>query len=779
MLKRLFYCICLFLPMLATAAPTVLLGVALEADTDRPIPYVDVSYQSGKMLGKTNAQGRMDFTVDSRNASLVFKKEGYDSLSVSLQDFSDLMDVVVVMHPNVRNLGQSTVVGGGEVIKWENPSHVSVEKLEDVAGMRFDIAELLSQVEGVSGQRDFSNELYYDGSRAEEVGYHLGRLRIPSMRHLDVGFPGNLSVINPHMLRGVEIHDHYGTGPLGQGLATSVQYQPEVLTGEDFELQLSAGTTVREITVGGPWLFWDSFRFSYRFLDSEMLKNMGEKFFTEFRKRDASCTDCSVASSDPFDLTSFDIYGQIAGSDSLDNSWMINTVYSNDTYVIRQDTATALDVSNSVDIIRGEREYAVVGLEYNSALGVSWHMGMVREQASDSLRDTTGFRNTTDKEASNFIDGYSQTHTTLSVGADKPFPGHILGANLSGLALYEHHIIERKWPDFSDVQSTDLSADVLSGSTRMDWISKKQKVALAMGAVADRDGHGMPTASLDMDRHLSEKEGGWRVFGNAAWRADWVSEWENDELQSNLASGASAKLGLGYKTKYVDWSAHGFGRYYFEPALPTPLAYAHYTELSEADFAWVSGASGTLELKTTHHFSMGSNINSVYGEYELKDDRSLPWQANSRLDVVSFFRYYPRKDSLISVVVSHHAAWKRPLYYYEINPSDASTETSGTRKIKDYNEFTNLYRTDFRVNLDLQNGIYFFRNVRFYVEADNIFANLDVNALHFLGSENARQRSQMTEDADGNASNGYNLVPYMAKGMGLYLQFGVEANFGI
>jgi hypothetical protein len=40
---------------------------------------------------------------------------------------------------------------------------------------------------------------------------------------------------------------------------------------------------------------------------------------------------------------------------------MINMVYSFDSYVIRQDTATALDETNSVDIITGRREYAVVG----------------------------------------------------------------------------------------------------------------------------------------------------------------------------------------------------------------------------------------------------------------------------------------------------------------------------------------------------------------------------------------------------------------------------------
>ena len=47
---------------------------------------------------------------------------------------------------------------------------------------------------------------------------------------------------------------------------------------------------------------------------------------------------------------------------------------------------------------------------------------------------------------------------------------------------------------------------------------------------------------------------------------------------------------------------------------------------------------------------------------------ALPWQANSRLDMVSHFRFYPRKI-LYSFLFSHHAAWHRPLYYYKITPS--------------------------------------------------------------------------------------------------------------
>jgi len=186
-----------------------------------------------------------------------------------------------------------------------------------------------------------------------------------------------------------------------------------------------------------------------------------------------------------------------------------------------------------------------------------------------------------------------------------------------------------------------------------------------------------------------------------------------------------------------------------------------------------------MEARTLHHFALAVNLSSVYGEYSLSDGRSLPWEANSRLDMSTSIRYYPLKDSLFSLILSHHAGWHRPLYCYKIKPSNSSTETLGTREIYDYNEFTDLFRTDIRANLDLPGHVFFFRKVRFYLEADNVFANLDVDALRFLGGDNARERSLVVQDSDKRSSNGYKLVPFMAKGMGLYLQFGVEANFAI
>ena len=780
---RLFFSFVLFLVVgVLAASPTTVIGVVLEADSDLPIKDVSVSYKSGKKIGATDSRGRFELSVESKSASLVFKKEGFDSVFVDLQDFADLMDMVITLRTNVTDLGASTIIGDGEPIKLDVDRTVKLEKLEDAAGMRFDLTEHLSQMPGISGQKDFSSALYYDGSRAGDVAYHLGRLRIPNMRHLDVGFPGNLSIVNPHTLSGIEVHDHYGQGPLGQGLATSIQYIPEQTSGE-WGLKGSAGLTLQEVVLDAPFFIWDSFRFAFRRLDGEMLKNLGEKFYTEFRKRDDDCSDdCKVKSSDPFDLSAFDIYAQLNGSDSLGNTtWALRTLFSSDEYKVSQDTSTTYGSVNSIDIIEGHQSYLVIGAEYASKFGASFHAGLVRESLGDTIRDTTGFRTgkLSDESARTFIDGYSQTHTTLSLGADKRFNADIFGADLRGAILYEHHFVERSFPIPGGKESCDYQTGVLSGAATLDWKNDFSEHMLSVGAVADgADHNARPTVSFDMERNLSKTDTAyWKLFTNAAYRADWKHFFDDGDLTGRLETGASLKVGVGYRSKYLVAQVAGFGRYYFDPLLPLPKAFAHYKDVTPVDYAWVTGATGSLEWKTSHHFSLAMNASSVYGEYELDGGKSLPWEANSRLDIVTHLRYYPRKDSIVSVILTHHAAWHRPLYCYTIKP--ASDGKSGTRRLRDYNEFTDLYRTDLRVNLDLTKSKFFFRHARFYLELDNIFSKLDVGALKFLGSENGRERSWVARDNDKNTNNGYDLVPFIAKGMGLYFQFGVEVQLGI
>ena len=755
-------------------------GVVVEEGTDNPIFYANIAYISGKVLGQSDNRGRFEFELESPNAVLVFKKNGFDSTVAEMQDFTDLLDVVVSMRSDARHLGSATVIGGSSDMAWR-ANTIPVQKLEDAAGLRFDLTEHLSQISGMSGQMDFSNNLFYDGSRAEEVAYHLGEFRIPNMRHLDVGFPGNLSVLNPHAIENINISEHYGANPFNQGLAGSVQFAPR--NSDEFKADISLGTTLREIYMEGPWLFWDGFAFSARYLDPSTLKNMGEKFFTEFKKKSEGCDECSIPESNSFSLSSMDIYARFFGKDSSHNTWALTGLYANDVYSVRQDTSGRIQEVNSTAIIQGSQTYSLAFAEYKALSGLNIYAGAVSQETSDTLRDTSSFRklecanygsDICGESFWNFIDGHSKSHLTASVGISWE------QTDDWGIALlYDFHNVSRKWADFGDESDATLNDNVFRANAYYKIENNMQTTFGAGGIFSLSSRQILPLTSVDLEKKTGDN---FAVFGNAAWRSDWNEVLDGNKIKGKLSGGASAKAGTRFVLGGLKISAHLFGRYYPDPVLPIPKAYEHYSEQQDVDFGWVSGGQFTFDFHSLHRVAFQSNISHVYGEYELPNG-SLPWQANSQIDMVSHLRIYPRSDSLLSFIISHRAALNRPLYEWAITPSrtENKEQIQGQRHIKYTSETTSLFRTDIRLNLDLKSKIkvIFLENVRFFVEADNIFAPLDLKALRFLGSENARERSVAVRDGDGNSKNGFDIVPFMAKGMGFYLQFGVEGNFGL
>jgi hypothetical protein len=339
-------------------------------------------------------------------------------------------------------------------------------------------------------------------------------------------------------------------------------------------------------------------------------------------------------------------------------------------------------------------------------------------------------------------------------------------------ALYEFH--GNDWKGTSAEAS--LQDHVLEAVVAYRLENALWKLNMASGALASLDAKAaQPVVSLDLERRFAPTDSGFRVFGVAASRADWDSRVTDGKYEAVLRDGASAKLGAGFADKAWNLEVFGISRYYANPATPEPLAFAHYAEQVRPRFAWVSGGGFHIGFRTLHHIALEMNASSVYGEYALAGGRSLPWVANSRLDMVSHLRYYPRSDSLLSVIVSHQAAWRRPLYAFSID------EARGTRTVRATGEFTNLFRTDLRLNLDLtsQVKVLFLERVRFYVEANNIFSALQGTFFEFLGGENGRQRSvavQGYRETAGGAA--YDLDPFLAKGMGLYVQFGIEGSLG-
>ena len=104
-IRSLLVFVLFFATFLFAATPTLIVGVVLESETDLPVKNAAITYVSGKKLGETDSDGRFELTVDSRNAILLFKKDGFDSVQVELQDFADLYDMVVTMQTGFDDIG--------------------------------------------------------------------------------------------------------------------------------------------------------------------------------------------------------------------------------------------------------------------------------------------------------------------------------------------------------------------------------------------------------------------------------------------------------------------------------------------------------------------------------------------------------------------------------------------------------------------------------------------------------------------------------------------------
>ena len=96
-----------------------IIGIVLEDGSDHAIPYATFLYASGKYIGQADSRGRFELQVERTNVSLLIARSGYDTAHIELQDYKDLMDMVVSLHTNVRELGQ-TKVHASVAPKWTN-----------------------------------------------------------------------------------------------------------------------------------------------------------------------------------------------------------------------------------------------------------------------------------------------------------------------------------------------------------------------------------------------------------------------------------------------------------------------------------------------------------------------------------------------------------------------------------------------------------------------------------------------------------------------------------
>jgi hypothetical protein len=650
---------------------------------------------------------------------------------------------------------------------------------------------------------EFSNDISVWGSRTQDVTHYLGQSRIPSLRHLDIGFPGNQSVLNPRLLKSITVSDNLARGPLNQGNASALVYDlkegdPNNITGD-----LVFGTVNRELNLTTA-LGGRTFIASGRYLEPTFLANLGSHFYTEAKEarlRDGEpCKKNCNTLDNPFKFRTMDGYLGTFYRDSTGAYSRHSVIGLNDYYRVEQDVSDDWSTTVPQTLVEGSQDgfmYAYEGFSPGESGDLQYAGSLLHRKREDAFRDTlppsddvSSAREWYFPNGNNQVDNLIGDADVEDYQANASFQWNenakLFGANFGyGLDLeYLHQ--DRDYRDIGILlKHIILPQDYALGTglLRLKWnTGEKRSVDAALGASLayqglldgdeSRAGFRAP-APLASVRYTRPLIGSTLGYGETAIRANTaLLPTGLNQVNAVTTSSAEAKVGVegGWQDE-IKLTASVYSRWYKDPVLPQPEVFWNFEETHRSDYAYANGGNLTATWLPSHHFGINVNASVVQGDYHLEDnDRFLPWEANRSLDLVSNLRYLPRRDSLLSVILTYTANNGTPLYEYTGLWDVPGRRATESRTIGMDRNFTTVsrQRTDLRINLDLKSRWRPLESMRFFFEADNIFADFDNSNLDWLGGENLRKRGWTRANENGD------LQPVVTKGMGLYIMFGFE-----
>lgn len=805
---RVFRVPALFLGLLLSAVSAFsqtydVVGLVQDGEKGEPIGQVEISLPSGKILGYTKSNGRFEITVNSHNATLVFKRHTYKQQELDLSELTELIDIEVSMESDVVELAERDTVSR-KPLSRELGQARTIEELELMQGMRIDLNDHLRQLPGVSGMNEFTNDISVWGSRTNDVTHYLGQSRIPSLRHLDIGFPGNESVLNPRLLKSITLSDNLAKGPINQGNASALVYDlkegdPNNITGD-----VVFGTVNREMNLTGYW-GGRTFIASGRYLEPTFLSNLGEHFFTEpkdarIQSNGAPCkTDCQTIK-EPFTFKTMDGYLGTFERDTTGAFSRHSIIGLNDSYRVIQDVSTTPGKSEPQTLVDGTQDgvmYAYEALTPHESGDLQYSLGFMRRNREEAFRDTLPptLGSTADAYPWYPANGQSSVDNLIGDNSNQEFQvttsfqwnsnDRLFGASYGYGWDIEYLQQIRNYRDISSGEGIQSLATLRraqdytlgNGLLRLRWnVGKKQTLEAALGAsfvyqalfqgADDGIKTPMPLASLRYSRPLA---GNFTGYGEVALRENTdILPTGVNRIDAVTTSSVEGKIGT--EASWLDeikMTASLYSRFYKDPVLPVPEVFWNYAETHSSDFAYANGGNVTMAWLPSHHFGMNVNASVVQGDYHLENDSYLPWEANRSLDLVSNIRILPRSDSLLSFIFTYGANNDAPLYEYTGLYDRGSTQRRTVGPNRDY-PLVSRQRTDVRINLDLKSHWRPLESMRFFFEADNIFADFDNSSLTYLGGANERRRGWTR------ANNSGDLLPVVTRGMGLFIMFGFE-----
>ncbi len=808
--------------MVSTAFAAIdVAGTVTDATSDIPLPKVRIFGPDSSFLDASDAQGRFLLKL-ARPQEVVFRKDGYRDRVVALSELGNLLDVQVDLEPLGTRLETGIVTGS---TGRRRPQVGTIAAIEDVSGMRFDLQEHLRTLPGVGGTREFSSEVSVYGSRTADVTHVLGPFPIPNLRHLDYSFPGNQSVLNPRVLQNVTVEHDPVSGPLEQGLASALRYQPRRASADKYEAIVSLGLTNREFDVFVP-AGDGSLVLSGRLLDPSLLEHLGGRFFTggSGRTADDNTSSGPVAK---IDLEAYDGYARVEQGVGGGFALSATALGAFDDYTVALKTQPYGTATPAfIPVTQGDRSDLVVFTDLQGDLASGYlqaYAGLIRRTEAQLLSDTTLFAETETVTGSNVAQSNPQdwgawTRTTqdwrggglyrpaisvlgaeaeLLASVDQVSEEYLQGRTFKGGTTGSELSENRGWLDLD----RNGRVGVLDGSSewfrtrtagRLRWQDDSTRYGLSVGGLWAQD------AGWANEFTASAMTPAWGIgwLANVSLRA---KEYSYAQAPAKMAlattSGWEAKVGAGRRVGPLEMTGTLYGRKLTDPELPVPEFWRALPLAVRADEATVVGAAFQTRLDGWKRARALVNFSRVQGEYAMADGSVLEWDANRDLDILTELRMYPMEDTLFSVIVTHVASLGKPQYSYALDTLSAAVAIAGDPAVAGGSPRRDAFRTDVRMELWMPTRISPIQGMRFYAEVQNLFSGFSGDWARVLGGDNFRARSMEPvrvkepdrvigpggveiDNPNGGSWHVLGAQPLYARGTDLFLTFGLEGSLG-
>ena len=253
MVLRLVLLVCLCGTALLPAQNFRVLVRITDADTEDPLPYVNVQLANSPQGGMTDEQGTYSFTVAGGKATVLASSVGYDPVRLQLTVTAD-REIDILLSPVAETLETVTVSSDDASQRLETPlmgvERLSIQEIEflPVALGEVDVFRGLQLVSGVNSAGEASNGLSVRGGTIDQNLVLQDGAPVFTPTHLF----GLFSVFTPDAVGSVDLYRANIPARFGGRVASVVDVRTRNPTSDKLKLQGGIGLVSSRLSVETP-----------------------------------------------------------------------------------------------------------------------------------------------------------------------------------------------------------------------------------------------------------------------------------------------------------------------------------------------------------------------------------------------------------------------------------------------------------------------------------------------------------------------------------------------